>query len=87
MTGYIRSIARGGLVILRFAMVDYLELHFETIGATLRKQASGMRELAGGILDGEFRGRLLGLALDYEYQAITLERTGDTLTVCDAVRL
>jgi hypothetical protein len=25
-------------------MVDYLELHFETIGATLRKQASGMRQ-------------------------------------------
>jgi hypothetical protein len=76
MTGYIRSIARGGLVILRFAMVDYLELNFSTIGATLRKQASGMRELAGGILDGEFRGRLLELALDYEHQAITLARTG-----------
>jgi hypothetical protein len=76
MTGYIRSIARGGLVFLRFAMADYLELNFETIGATLRKRASGMRELAGEILDGEFRGRLLELALDYDHQAITLERTG-----------
>jgi hypothetical protein len=76
MTGYIRSIARGGLAILRIAMVDYLELNFGTMGATLRKHASGMRELAGEILDGEFRGRLLELALDYEHQAITLERTG-----------
>jgi hypothetical protein len=57
-------------------MADYLELNFETMGAILRKQAWGMRELAGGILDGEFRGRLLELALDYERRAITLERIG-----------
>jgi len=73
---YTRSIARGGLVFLKVAMADYLELNFVTIGATLLRQASGMRALAGGILDGEFRGRLLELALDYEHQAITLERTG-----------
>lgn len=50
-------------------MADYLELNFETIGATLRKKASGIRQLAGKILEGEFRGRLLELALDYEHQA------------------
>ena len=44
---YTRSIARGGLVFLKVAMADYLELNFETIGAPLRKRASGMRELAG----------------------------------------
>ena len=57
-------------------MADYLESNFETIGATLRKKASGIRQLAGKILEGEFRGRLLELALDYEHQAITFERTG-----------
>ena len=45
-------------IFLRFAMADYLESNFETIGATLRKKASGIRQLAGKILEGEFRGRL-----------------------------
>ena len=50
-------------------MADYLESNFETIGATLRMKASGIRQLAGKLLEGEFRGRLLELALDYEHQA------------------
>jgi hypothetical protein len=50
-------------------MADYLESNFETIGATLRNKASGIRQLAGKILEGEFRGRLLELAQDYEHQA------------------
>jgi hypothetical protein len=36
---------------------------------TWQRQASGFRQLAGEILDGEFRGRLLELALDYEREA------------------
>lgn len=54
-------------------MVDHMDLNIEALGKTLRKQASGFRQLAGEILDGEFRGRLLELALDYERQAEKLE--------------
>ena len=55
-------------------MTDYHELNIETLGKTLRERASGMRKLAGKILDGDFRVRLLALALDYDRQAETLER-------------
>ena len=50
-------------------MTDYLELNVEVLSKTLKKQASGFRRLAGEILDGEFRGRLLELAQDYEREA------------------
>jgi hypothetical protein len=49
------------------------KLNVEALSKALRKQASGFRQLAGEILDGEFRGRLLELALDYERQAENLE--------------
>jgi len=57
----------------RFVMTDYLELNVETIGATFRNQASGLRHLAGQVLDDDFRGRLLDVALDYDHQAEKLE--------------
>ena len=38
-------------------MTDYLELNVETIGTTFRYQ--GGRQLAGKVLDGDFRSRLL----------------------------
>jgi hypothetical protein len=55
-------------------MADNLELNVEAPSETLRRQASGFRRLAGEILDGEFRGRLLELALDYEREAENPER-------------
>jgi hypothetical protein len=57
-------------------MADHLELNVETLGKTLRKQASGFRHLASGTIDREFRGSLLELAQDYDRQAVTLERGG-----------
>jgi hypothetical protein len=58
-------------------MDDHINLNVEALSRTLRKQASGFRQLAGEILDGEFRGRLLELALDYDRQAERLERDGE----------
>jgi hypothetical protein len=55
-------------------MTDYNELNVETLGTTLRNRASGMRQLASKILDGEFRSGLLELAQDYDRQAETLQR-------------
>jgi hypothetical protein len=70
---------RGGPVSLvgvflysRFFMADYADLNVETLGKTLRKQASGFRQLADKILDGDFRSRLIELALDYDCQAAKL---------------
>jgi hypothetical protein len=40
-------------------MADHLELNVETLGKTLRRQASGFRHLAGGTLDADLRGNLL----------------------------
>jgi hypothetical protein len=54
-------------------MDDHLDLNVDALGKTLRKQASGFRQLAGEILDGDFRGRLLELARDYDRQAERLE--------------
>jgi hypothetical protein len=54
-------------------MTDYLELNVETIGATFRNQALGVRQLAGKVLDGDFRSRLLAVAIDYDHQAEKLE--------------
>jgi hypothetical protein len=56
-------------------MDDHIDLNVETLGKTLRKQASGFRQLAGEILDGEFRERLLELAIDYDRQADRLEHS------------
>ncbi len=55
-------------------MTDGVDLNVGALGKTLRKQASGFRQLAGGILDGDFRRSLLELALDYDCQAENLER-------------
>ena len=55
-------------------MTDGLELNVDTLGEALRKQASGVRRLANGILDGEFRRGLLSLAADYDAQATKVER-------------
>jgi hypothetical protein len=55
-------------------MADYADLNVETLGKTLRKQASGFRQLADEILDGDFRSRLIELALDYDCQAEKLGR-------------
>jgi hypothetical protein len=54
-------------------MADHLELNIETLGRTLRKQASGFRRLADDALTGDCRTGLLELALDYDRQAATLE--------------
>jgi hypothetical protein len=54
-------------------MTDNVELNVESLSKTLRKQASGFRQLASESLDGEFRGRLLELAGDYDRQAENLE--------------
>jgi hypothetical protein len=54
-------------------MTDYLELNVATIGTTFRNQASGLRNLAGQILDDDFRNRLLEVASDYDHQAEKLE--------------
>jgi hypothetical protein len=40
----------------------------------LRQKASAFRRLAGEILDGDFRRRLLSLALDYDRRAARLDR-------------
>jgi hypothetical protein len=58
---------------IRGAMADNLELNVEALGKTLKKQASGFRQLADESLEGGFRSRLLELALDYERQAKNLE--------------
>jgi hypothetical protein len=55
-------------------MTDYYELNIEALGKTLRERASGMRRLASQILDGEFRIKLIALALHYDLQAEALER-------------
>jgi hypothetical protein len=55
-------------------MTDNFELNVEVLGKTLRKQASGFRQLARELLDGEFRSRLLELAGDYDRQAESLEQ-------------
>ncbi|MGA8195950.1 MAG: hypothetical protein WB902_21560 [Acetobacteraceae bacterium] len=39
---------------------------------SLRRQAAGFRRLANEIVDGDFRRRLLGLAADYDAQAVTI---------------
>jgi hypothetical protein len=62
-------------------MANNLELNVEAPSETLRGQASGFRRLAGEILDGEFRGRLLELALDYEREAENLEHGNSSSTV------
>jgi hypothetical protein len=43
---------------------------------SLRQTASGFRHLAAQILGGDFRRRLLELALEYERRATRLERSG-----------
>jgi hypothetical protein len=53
-------------------MTDNVELNVESLSKTLRKQASGFRQLASESLDGEFRSRLLELAGDYDRQAENL---------------
>jgi hypothetical protein len=50
-------------------MADNLELDFVTLSKTLKKQASGIRQIAGETLDGDFRRGLLELAQDYDHQA------------------
>jgi hypothetical protein len=50
-----------------------LELKDGTPGTILRKRASGIRRLADGILDGDFRLLLAALAKDYEREAAKLE--------------
>jgi hypothetical protein len=50
-------------------MANPLELNLETLGKSLKQQASGIRRLAGETLDGDFRRRLLELAQDYDRQA------------------
>ena len=54
-------------------MTDNVELNVGSLSRTLRKQASGFRQLAGESLDGEFRSRLLDLAGDYDRQADSLD--------------
>jgi hypothetical protein len=54
-------------------VTDNLKLNVDAPSATLRKQASGFRQLAGESLDEGFRGRVLELAQDYERQAESLE--------------
>ena len=54
-------------------MTDNLELNVDALSKTLRKQASGFRQLANESLDGAFRSRLLVLARDYDRQAENLE--------------
>ena len=55
-------------------MTDYLNMDFETLGDTMREQASRMRQLAGKTLPGDFQDRLLALALDYDCRADKLEQ-------------
>jgi hypothetical protein len=51
-------------------MADDLVLDAET----LRQKASAFRRLAAEIMGGEFRRSLLELALEYDRQALRLER-------------
>jgi hypothetical protein len=55
-------------------MTDLHELNIETLCNTLRKRASGMRQLASEIRDEEFRSGLLALAQNYDRKAETLQR-------------
>jgi hypothetical protein len=55
-------------------MADSLQLNVDTLGDTFRTQAFGLRRLADGILDGDFRRSLLSLASDYDAQAVKIER-------------
>jgi hypothetical protein len=52
-------------------MADDIDLDAET----LRQKASAFRQLAAELLGGDFRKRLLDLALDYDLRAARLERT------------
>src|SRR4051812_9736201 len=72
---HIRSSPPCSLAILPFsrrAMGHHLELNVQTLGKNLRKRALGFRQLAGGTIDRDFRGNLLGLAQDHNRQAVTL---------------
>jgi hypothetical protein len=60
------------LTLSEVPMADPLEVNLETLGKTLAQRASGIRRLAGEILDGDFRRRLLELAQDYDRQAAKL---------------
>jgi hypothetical protein len=60
------------LSLSRLLMTDNLELNVEALSKTLKKQASGFRHLADESIEGEFRSRLLELALDYDRQAENL---------------
>jgi hypothetical protein len=62
-------------------MTDYLDLNIETLLKTFRRQASGMRRLAGDILDGDFRRGLLELARDYDRQADGFERSKSSAVI------
>jgi hypothetical protein len=57
-------------------MADHVDLNVETLGKSLRKHATGFRQIAGEILDGDFRDRLLELAVDYDRQAESLDHVG-----------
>jgi hypothetical protein len=59
---------------IRGAMGDNLELNVECLSKRLKKQALGFRQLADESIDGEFRSRVLDLALDYERQAERLKQ-------------
>jgi hypothetical protein len=66
-------VGRGSFPISRRFMTDNVELNVDALSKTLKKQASGFRHLADESIEGEFRSRLLELALDYERQAKNLE--------------
>jgi hypothetical protein len=55
-------------------MGDNFELNVECLSKRLKKQAVGFRQLADESIDGEFRSRVINLALDYERQAERLEQ-------------
>jgi hypothetical protein len=61
-------------------MTDYLDINFEDLSKALRKQASGMRQLARETIPGDFQSSLLALALDYDRQAVKLEPPDAPLT-------
>jgi len=67
------SVASASFSIQGICMTDNVDLNVESLSRTLRKQASGFRQLAGESLDGEFRSRLLELAGDYDRQAESLD--------------
>jgi hypothetical protein len=54
-------------------MTDYLDMNVETLGKTLRMQASRMRLLAAKALPGDFQSSLFAVAQDYDRQAEKLE--------------